>query len=68
MATKAEQPGEFRDLTKLVKSMSDTAQSFDEKKAAAEVWMKLEALKLKAKGRDFGQGFDKPGGDDDNDF
>ena len=58
-------------LEKAVADLLKTGTSskvFEEKKAAIEIAMKFEALKLKAKGPDWGKGFEsEPGGDDNAD-
>jgi aromatic ring hydroxylase len=41
------------------------ALPFEEKVKILQLAMQYEALKLKAKGDDFGKGFDKEGGDDE---
>lgn len=59
---------EYPDLAKGITDMIALAKTFDEKRQAIETAMKFEALKLKARGRDFGKGFDDGGEDDDSDF
>jgi hypothetical protein len=51
-----------------IKKMTALAEDFDQKAKAIEIAMKFEALQHKLKGRDFGKGFDEPGGDDDGSF
>lgn len=59
----------YPELSKGIKDMIAAAKTFEEKRQAVETAMKFEALKLKARGRDFGKGFDNEGGDgDDTDF
>jgi len=64
MSKKSELPPE---LTKAVKDLLTLAKDFDQKKAAVDTAMKLEALKLKAKGPEWGKGFDTDDGGDEND-
>jgi hypothetical protein len=65
MSKKSELPKELLDA---VKKLLTEASSFEERKAAVDTAMKLEALKLKAKGPDWGKGFDQDvGGDEDGD-
>lgn len=60
---------QFADIEKAIKGMLAEADTFDERRQSVETAMKFEALKLKAKGRDFGKGFDDDqGGDGDGDF
>jgi hypothetical protein len=59
---------QFPDLDKAIKDMLALAKTFEEKRQAIETAMKFEGLKLKAKGNDFGKGFDDPGGDEDGAF
>lgn len=57
---------DYPEIEEAIKAMLGEAKSFDERKAAVEVAMKFEALKLKAKGNEFGKGFEDTGGDDDD--
>jgi hypothetical protein len=58
----------YPDIDKAIKAMLSLAETFEEKRQAIETAMKFEALKLKARGNDFGKGFDDDGGDDDSSF
>lgn len=64
----AKKEAKFAELEKAIKDMIGLAKTFEEKRQAIETGMKFEALKIKAKGRDFGKGFDDEGGDGDGDF
>jgi hypothetical protein len=59
------------ELAKAVKDLLSSATKgadFDQKRVAIELAMKFEALKLKAKGPEWGKGFDsEEGGNDDGD-
>jgi hypothetical protein len=55
-------------IDKGVTELIAMAKTFDEKKAALELAMKADALKLKARGPEWGKGFEQEGGDDDSSF
>jgi hypothetical protein len=55
---------EFPDIEVAMKGMLAEAKTFEERRQSIETAMKFEALKLKAKGKDFGKGFEE-GADDD---
>lgn len=57
---------DYPEIEKAIKAMLHEADSFEDRKAAIEVALKFEALKLKAKGNEFGKGFDETGGDEDD--
>lgn len=58
----------FADIDKAVKELLKEAKTFEDRKAAIDTAMKFEALRLKAKGNDFGKGFEQTGGNEDEDF
>ena len=55
----------FGEIEAAVKKLLKEAASFDERKQAIDMAMKLEALKIKAKGNEYGKGFDQMGDEDD---
>jgi hypothetical protein len=57
----------YPDLERAIKDALALAKTFEEKVKGIDVAMKFEVLKLKSRGPKFGQGFDNPGGDEDDD-
>jgi hypothetical protein len=56
---------DYPEIKKAIDSMLQKAGTFEETKSAIETAIRFEALKLKAKGNDFGKGFDQEGDEDD---
>lgn len=57
---------DYPEIETAVKTLLKEASCFEERKLAIDTAMKFEGLKLKAKGNDFGKGFDDTGGDEDD--
>jgi len=57
----------YPEIDKAIKEALALAKTFEEKLKGIDTAMRFEALKLKARGPKFGQGFDNPGGDEDDD-
>lgn len=55
---------DYSAIEKVLKEMLSKAKTFDEKKSAIDTAIKLETLKLKARGGKWGHGF-REGDDDD---
>ena len=58
----------FPEIEKAVKELLKVAISFDERAKSIEISLKFATLKMKAKGNNFGKGFDEPEGGDDEDY
>jgi hypothetical protein len=58
---------DYPEIEQAIKDAMLMAKTFEEKLKSLDVAMRFETLKLKARGPKFGQGFDNPGGDDDDD-